>query len=240
MADFSIFYIGHIVDPFLFYCLTKNYLLPILFVVLWEIIEYVTYSITGNYSILFLETADSVMEGLDDILIYDIGGGIVAVYIAFTLYHFYKIEKSIITLDFFTGKTWGFIILFLFRSLVLSPLGAIGWECNATVSQIMASICPDNKEYNDFAWGLIGIVLINTGYIYYMFKGETKQFTIAILFCGFVMLTATQRLVSGIVITMYSLLVMVILATLYWVYYFKITMNSRQRRVDYTQIQTQP
>ena len=236
MTDFSIFYIGHIVDPFLFYCLTRNYILPSFFVVLWEVIEYIIYTLAGNYSIFYLETEDTVMEDLHDILIYDIGGGIMAVYIAFTLYHFYKIENPIIKLDFFTKKTWIFIVLFLIKCTILAPVSSIGWECNKRTSQIMASICPENEEYNVFAWGLIGIILINTIYIWYMFRGETKQFIIVLTFCGYVMLTGIQRAINGVLITMWSLLVTSIVATLYWMYYFKITLNKRQRRVDYSEI----
>ncbi len=180
------------------------------------------------------------MEDLSDILLYDIGGGILAVYIAFTLYHFYRIEKSIITLDFFTGKTWGFLFVFLFRSLLLSPLAAIGWHCNPTVSEIMAFFCPESEKYHIFAWGLIGIILINTFYIWYMFKDERNQFIIALVLSGYIMLTGVQRSISGVVLVMWSLVGMSILMTCYWIYFFFQSLKNRQKRINFSKLKTQP
>lgn len=40
----TIFYINHYYDPFLFYCLTGNFLGSTIFSIIWEIIEYLLFS----------------------------------------------------------------------------------------------------------------------------------------------------------------------------------------------------
>ena len=89
--NYTTYYIQHLIEPYLIYCLTKSYFLGVFIPVLWELVEYGMYMILGNYSILFLETEDSVVEPLYDILVYDIRGGILATYIAFTLYITYNV-----------------------------------------------------------------------------------------------------------------------------------------------------
>lgn len=217
--DYSIFYIGHIVHPFLFYCLTKNYLIPILIVVLWEVFEYILFSTFGNYTPLYLETENSVQEDLENIMIYDIGGGFLAVYVAFTLYYYFEIKEPIIKLDFFKARTWRFCLLFIVRALILAPFSSVGWECVNT-SDILAFFCPEDGEYNTFAWGLIGLFIIDTLYVWYMFKDDRKQMTIVLIVVESIMLTGVQRAISGIVLTFWALVIVSSLMAIYWVVLF--------------------
>ena len=185
---FFIFYIGHILDPFLLYSLTKNRFWSIGVPVLWEIIEYSIYSVFGNYSPLFLEFDEKTdSESLTDILVYDIGGAIVAVAYAHVLYKALRIEnKARVRLSW---QTWTEILPLLAKVLLLSPMAALGWECRPVVE----SWCQSNG-YHLLPWGMFAIVPVNTAFILYYF--ESKRWWIAgsawLLFA-----TAFQRIVPG-------------------------------------------
>ena len=227
--DHSIFYISHFVEPYILYCLTHSYFLPIILVVLWELLEYAIYTITGNYSILYLETENSVMESMSDILLYDIGGGILSVFIAYTLYHIFEIKDIVLELKL---ANWCKFCLFIIKVLLTSPLAAIGWDCNETTSAITAPLCPDDDNYHLFAWGLIGIIPINGFFIYYMFKADSKQMAIAFAFPIIIMATALQRGVYGILISLWIIAITSVLFMIYWLY----TFVRRQRDKRYSRL----
>lgn len=210
--DFAIFYIAHLVEPYLIYCLTKSYFFGILFPVLWELLEYIIYSVTGNYTILYLETENSVVEDLHDILIYDIGGAILATYIAYTLYHIYDIDNIVIK----GLKEWKMILLYVLKGLISSPFGAIGWDCNETTSTIVSSLCPEDGDYQLFPWGLLGLILINVLYIFYIFQGTQRYVTLS--FPVVVFLTGMQRAVYNVVLAMWVSFGISVIFTVYWVY----------------------
>ena len=188
---FFIFYIGHIIDPFLLYCLTTNAFFSIGVAVVWEILEYGIFSIFGNYSILFLQAPDSEaeIESVTDILIYDIGGAIVAVSYAHLLYRALRIEMtSRIRLSW---ETWTELLPIFVKVVCLSPVTALGWEC-ATVVQ---SWCQSNG-YMLFPWGMLVIVPVNTLFILHFFADAKERWWLVgtswLLF-----LTAFQRVVPG-------------------------------------------
>ena len=58
MGDYSIFFISHIVEPFLFFLYYSKLFLPILLPILWEMFEYLLYTVSGNYSFLYLEEGE--------------------------------------------------------------------------------------------------------------------------------------------------------------------------------------
>ena len=210
--NYHLFYVQHLVEPYLIYCLTKSYFLGVFIPVLWELIEYAVYSITGNYSIIFLQTEVSSIEPLYDILVYDIGGGILATYIAFTLYHMFDIDNIVIK----GLVSWRMVLLFGLKLLVSSPFSAIGWECDVVTSSIVSSLCPEDGEYQTFAWGLLGLVAINVAYIYYMFEGTQRYVTFS--FPIVVFLTAVQRAVYNVVLAMWISFGISVVFTGYWVY----------------------
>ena len=210
--DFGIFYIQHLIEPFLIYCLTKSYFLGIFLPVVWEVFEFALVSITGNYSLLFLETDDSDPESLTDILIYDIGGGILATYIAFTLYHMFDINTILIK-DF---SSWKMVLLYVLKGLVSAPISAIGWECNETTSSIVSSLCPEEGEYQLFAWGLLGLIAINVAYIFYMFEGTQRYVTLS--YPVIVFLTGMQRAVYNVVLAMWVSFGISVIFIGYWLY----------------------
>jgi len=189
---FFIFYIGHIIDPFLLYCLTTNAFLSIGVAVLWEIAEYGLFSIFGNYSPLFLEgfnNEDGELESLTDILIYDIGGAIVAVAYAHMLYRVLGTERRARL-----RLSWGTVLDFLplvAKVLVLSPLAALGWECAAVVD----SWCQSNG-YMLFPWGMLAIVPINTVFILHYFEAGSERWWI-VGSAWLLFLTSFQRSVPG-------------------------------------------
>jgi len=189
---FFIFYVGHILDPFLLYCLTTNAFVSIGVAVLWEIAEYGIFSIFGNYSPLFLELNDSEVESLTDILIYDIGGAIVAVAYAHVLYKALQIPmKARINLSW---ETWTELLPLLIKVLVLSPVAALGWECAA----IVEGWCQSNG-YMLFPWGMLAIVPINTAFILYYFEAgsESGERWWIVGSAYILFLTAFQRAVPG-------------------------------------------
>lgn len=210
--DFTIYYIQHLIEPYLIYCLTKSYFLGILIPVVWEIIEYFIYNSIGNYSILFLETEESANETIYDILIYDIGGGILATYIAFTLYYIFDINTILIK----DLTSWKMVLLFALKLLVSAPFSAIGWECSTLTSSIVSSLCPEEGEYQLFAWGLLGLIAINVAYIFYMFEGTQRYVTLS--YPVIVFLTGMQRLVYNMVLAMWISFGISVIFTGYWLY----------------------
>ena len=210
--DFTIYYIQHLIEPYLIYCLTKSYFVGILIPVVWEIIEYFIYNSIGNYSILFLETEDSANETIYDILIYDIGGGIFATYIAFTMYYIFDINTILIK----DLTSWKMVLLFALKLLVSAPFSAIGWECSTLTSSIVSSLCPEEGEYQLFAWGLLGLIVINVVYILYMFEGTQRYVTLS--YPVIVFLTGIQRLVYNMVLAMWISFGISVIFTGYWLY----------------------
>ena len=210
--NYTTYYIQHLIEPYLIYCLTKSYFLGVFIPVLWELVEYGMYMILGNYSILFLETEDSVVEPLYDILVYDIGGGILATYIAFTLYHMFDINTIIIK----DLTSWKMVLLFAFKLLVSAPFSAIGWECDSIRRSLLGSLCPEEGEYQLFAWGVLGLIAINVAYIFYMFKGIQRYVTLS--FPVVVFLTGMQRAVYNVVLATWISFGISVVLTGYWVY----------------------
>lgn len=215
---FFIFYIGHIVDPFLLYCLTTSAFWSIGVPVLWEILEYGIYSVFGNYSPLFLEfDEETEMESLTDILIFDIGGAIVAVAYAQVLYKALRIPlRARIRLSW---QNWTEILPLLIKVLVLSPMASLGWECRPVVE----SWCQSNG-YMLLPWGMLAIVPINTAFILYYFEAGGKRWWIVgsayILFA-----TAFQRIVPGAIL---ALSIFTFFTVALWLYH-KATGNKYER-----------
>lgn len=207
---FFIFYIGHIVDPFLLYCLTTSAFWSIGVPVLWEILEYGLFSIFGNYSPLFLEgfnNEEGELESLTDILIFDIGGAIVAVAYAQVLYKALRIPlRARIRLSW---QSWTEILPLLIKVLALSPIAALGWECAA----IVEGWCQSNG-YMLFPWGMLAIVPINTAFILYYFEAGGERWWIVgsawLLFA-----TAFQRIVPGAILALSLFAFLTVSAWLY-------------------------
>ena len=223
---FFIFYIGHIVDPFLLYCLTTSAFWSIGVAVLWEILEYGIFSIFGNYSPLFLEglgfeEENTEPESLTDILIFDIGGAIVAVAYAHFLYKAIGIQmKTRIRLSW---QNWTEILPLLIKVLVLSPMAALGWECAA----IVEGWCQSNG-YMLLPWGMLAIVPINTAFILYYFEAGGERWWIVgsawLLFA-----TAFQRIVPGAILALSLFTFLTVSAWLYGIF--------RNRKENYKRIE---
>ena len=219
---FFIFYIGHIIDPFLLYCLTTNAFFSIGVAVVWEIIEYAIFSIFGNYSILFLETLENEaeIESLTDILIYDIGGAIVAVSYAHVLYKALRIKMTPRI-----RLSWETLLEFLpllVKLLVLSPIAALGWECPAVVD----NWCQSNG-YMLFPWGMLVIVPVNTLFILHFFAGAAERWWLVgsawLLFA-----TAFQRVVPGAFLAISLFIFLTLMLWLYGLF--------RRKDVDYKRV----
>lgn len=225
---FFIFYIGHIIDPFLLYCLTSSAFFSIGVAVIWEILEYAIFSIFGNYSPLFLEglgfEEDGTVaeeESLTDILIYDIGGAIVAVSYAHLLYRALQIQMT--PRVRLTWQTWTELLPIFLKALCLSPVSALGWEC-ATVVQ---SWCQGNG-YMLFPWGMLVIVPVNTLFILHFFADAEERWWLVgsawVLF-----LTAFQRIVPGafVAICLFSFLTILL-----WLYGLFRANKEDYKRID--------
>jgi hypothetical protein len=218
---FFIFYIGHILDPFFLYCLTTNANVSIGVAILWEILEYGIFSIFGNYSPLFLELEDSEVESLTDILIYDIGGAIVAVAYASALSESGQVAiEPRIRLSW---QNWTEILPLLVKVLVLSPMSALGWEC----ATVVESWCQSNG-YMLFPWGMLAIVPVNTAFILYYFEAGSERWWIVgsawLLFA-----TAFQRAVPGALL---ALSLFAFLTVALWLYGL-----FRNRKENYKEIE---
>ena len=224
---FFIFYIGHFIDPFLLYCLTSSAFFSIGVAVVWEILEYAIFSIFGNYSPLFLEglgfEEDGTVaeeESLTDILIYDIGGAIVAVSYAHLLYRALQIQ--ITPRVRITWQTWTELLPIFLKALCLSPVAALGWECAAVVE----SWCQSNG-YMLFPWGMLVIVPVNTLFILHFFADAEERWWLVgsawLLFA-----TAFQRVVPGAFVAICLFTFLTILLLLYGLF--------RANKEDYKRI----
>lgn len=225
MGSYNIYYIGHLVEPFLFYVLTYNHFLIILFPVLWEIFEYSLYLISGNYSVLYLESDNSEMESLQDIILYDLGGAVAALLIGYTLLKLLvpSTSKPLWDLNLYRLKMWGHLFLFVFRSAVFnSPPSAVGWECTESVYNFIGKpICQPPGEYNAFPWGLLVIVPVNFLYIWWIFpKDRAVERNICFVFTTVIVLTALQRLIYNDVLSMWVMLAGSVVCAIYWMYIF--------------------
>ena len=230
---FFIFYIGHIVDPFLLYCLTTSAFWSIGVAVLWEILEYGLFSIFGNYSPLFLEgvgfareerATASEEESITDILIYDIGSAIVAVSYAHLLYKALRIKMTPrINLSW---ETWTELLPFFLKALCLSPVSALGWECFALVD----NWCQSNG-YLLFPWGMLAIVPINTAFILYYFEAGSESgerwWIVGSAYILFA--TAFQRVVPGAILALSLFTFLTVSAWLYGLF--------RNRKENYKRIE---
>ena len=225
---FFIFYIGHIIDPFLLYCLTTNAFFSIGVAVVWEILEYAIFSIFGNYSPLFLEglgfEEDGTVveeESLTDILIYDIGGAIVAVSYAHLLYKALRVKMT--PRVRLSWETWTELLPIFAKAVCLSPIAALGWECAAVVE----SWCQSNG-YMLFPWGMLLIVPVNTLFILHIFAGAKERWWLVgsawLLFA-----TAFQRTVPGafLAISLFSFLTIML-----WLYVLFRPKEEDYKRLD--------
>jgi len=222
---FFIFYIGHIVDPFLLYCLTTSAFWSIGVPVLWEILEYGIHSLFGNYSPLFLEfDEETEMETLTDILIFDIGGAIVAVAYAQVLYKALQIPmKARIRLSW---QNWTELLPLLVKVLALSPMASLGWECRPVVE----GWCQSNG-YLLFPWGMLAIVPINTAFILYYFEAGSESgerwWIVGSAYILFA--TAFQRIVPGapLALSLFTFLTVAI-----WLYGLFRNSKENYKRID--------
>jgi len=202
---FELFYIGHLIDPFLFYCLTGNYFLPILIPFLWEIFEHIMFSTASSY-VFYLEVQrdDIVRESFDDILIYDMGFAVLGVLSGYMLFKAMKLEPV------FEAKCNNQTLLFVFRALILSVPSSVSWTC----PKMIEHWCEDG--YNVFPWGLIVIMLVDILYIVYMWKDRKDNVKwYILLFCLPVFVSAMQRTITGAFVTLIYLGVFNILCILY-------------------------
>lgn len=240
MGDYSIFFISHIVEPFLFFCITQNYFLPILLPILWEMFEYLLYTASGNYSFLYLEEGEGDLESLQDILVYDIGGAVLSVYYGYTLYRYYKIDPfPVVKLNFYKCNVWWFIFLFILRGLVLSPVASLGWECSLATRNRLGDFCPSEGEYFPFPPGLLVIALVDIWFVFYMFSGNDriKEKYITLSLTIIIILTACQRTIPGIELSMWILGGISGLFTIYWlVIFIQECIRRRKKRTDYNPI----
>jgi len=225
---FFIFYIGHIIDPFLLYCLTTNALFSIGVAVLWEILEYAIFSIFGNYSPLFLEGLGfeedgtvAEVESLTDILIYDIGGAIVAVSYAHLLYQALRVKMT--PRVRLSWETWTELLPIFIKALCLSPIAVLGWECAAVVD----NWCQSNG-YLLFPWGMLAIVPINTLFILYYFEAGSERWWI-VGSAWLLFLTAFQRIVPGAFL---ALSIFTFLTIMLWLYLLFQNKRGNYKRLD--------
>lgn len=236
---FFIFYIGHVIDPFLLYCLTTNAFFSIGVAVVWEIVEHAIYSVFGNYSPLFLEGLGLAREGsgiqegitvseeesLTDILIYDIGGAIVAVSYAHVLYKALRVQMT--PRVRLSWETWTDLLPIALKALCLSPISALGWECFALVDNWCQS-----DGYMLFPWGMLVIVPVNTLFILHFFADAKERWwlvgTAWLLF-----LTAFQRVVPGafVAICLFSFLTLLL-----WLYGLFRAKAEDYKRIDLAEV----
>jgi hypothetical protein len=113
-------------------------------------------------------------------------------------------------------SSWKMVLLFAFKLLVSAPFSAIGWECNETTSSIVSSLCPEDGEYQLFAWGLLVLIAINVAYIFYMFEGKQRYVTLS--YPVIVFLTGMQRVVYNVVLAMWISFGISVIFTGYWLY----------------------
>jgi len=245
MGSYNIYYIGHLVEPFLFYVLTYNHFLIILFPVLWEILEYSVYLVSGNYSILYLETESSEVESMENIILHDLGGAVAALLIAYTLLKLIvpSTLKPLWDLNLYNLKMWGHLFLFVFRSAIInSPASAIAWECTqSTYDLIGKPLCPPPGEYNPFPWGLLVITTVDFLYIWWIFpEDRAKERNLCLGFTAVIVATALQRVIYNDVLALWIIFGGSVISAIYWIYIFirNCYSQSRSARTNYNIVKT--
>ena len=113
-------------------------------------------------------------------------------------------------------KEWKMILLYVVKAVISGPISAIGWECDETASSIISSLCPENGDYQLFPWGLLGLILINVIYIFYIFQGKQRYVTLS--YPVVVFLTGMQRVVYNANLAMWISVGISVIFTVYWVY----------------------
>lgn len=188
---YTIYYVSHFLDPFLLYCFTYNALFAVGVAVLWEFLEYAIYQLNGNYSILFLQSGVTAMESIEDILIFDIGGAVVAVFLA---YGVLKLVQALPEKRFSVQwKAWPLLLLFFLKAFLLSPVASVGWDC----IDMLEDWCMDDGRML-LPWGMFVIAPVNTGFILWFYNDDQGPAKWYILITAWLLFaTAFQTLVPG-------------------------------------------
>lgn len=190
----DLFYILHFLQPFEIYCLTGSDLFPLCVVVLWELVEFGMYELLGNYSLLFLQEGEQQMEPVYDILLFDIGGGMLGIVVGWAAHKAigHPVEPRVRA----GCSSASQIAVFVAKLLVLCPLSAVGWEC----LDLLDDLCTESDR-NAFPWGIIGIALIETVYICVNWSGADPaagaQRNMLLLSSYVLFATSLQRAASG-------------------------------------------
>ena len=220
---YTIFYVSHFLDPFLLYCFTYNALFAIGIAVLWEFLEYALFHTVGNYSILFLEEfqSEGELESIEDILFYDIGGAVVSVFLAYSMFRLLSKPAARFNVAW---KAWPQLLIFLCKTILLSPTASVGWEC----IDLLNDWCVEG--YMLFPWGMLLIVPVNTAFVLWFYNDETGSEKWYILLAAWLLFaTAFQRLVPGAFLALVSTAVA---ASVLWVYGIVPKTKTTYERVD--------
>ena len=174
----SLWTIGHVYDPFLAFFVFGNPFLALAISGIWEIAEYLTFKIFGDYSFIFLN--DPVEEALYDVIILDIGGTLTGTLLAACLTYVLEEKFTPENSPWKSSKGYygAFKVLawFLFRAVLTMPLSGFGWECNEAIDLCTSS------GYHLIPWGLFLIWIINGTYTWLIFEGRKRNLLLFGLF----------------------------------------------------------
>ena len=221
MHPYYLFYITHILMPYLLYVVLLDPLLPLILAVLWEIFENLFMKpLLGNYSYLFLEVDDSEMESLTDILLFDIYGAIMGIFSGYLLVRYLKINDPVFVLRC-EWNTWKNIIILVAMVLVLSPLTSVGWECKEILPWCV-------NGYHLMPWGMFAIMPIYILYIVYIFDAPNRYYIM--IPCILIFITAFIQFYVSIAGAWLAIVLFTILNSIAWTWMFI------SDRTDYTRL----
>lgn len=148
--------------PFFFVHETGLFQTGVMLALLWELIEWVTYTVMGNYGPLF--NFASKYESPYNIWVLDVGGAAIGTLLIMSCT--YVSSRSDRLSSFWqpfrpspTVRLWVRLLRFLAVALLVSFLADFGWKCG-----FVESWC--SEGYHAFPWGTPIIIAVLAGYAY--------------------------------------------------------------------------
>lgn len=138
----TLYPVSHIFTPFLLYLLVQHISLVVVFIVLWEVLEFVTYASADSYVIF----PDGAPETICDIVLLDLGHGLLGVLLGWWLVKSQQLPK--LAMD---AKRWATTLVFAVLWVMFIPLD---FECEHWLFKCDAT-----------AWGVILLTVLLLGYL---------------------------------------------------------------------------
>lgn len=153
---------SHVILPFFFVHETTLFQTGVMLALFWELIEWLTYTLLGNYGPLFNYATE--YESHYNIWVLDVGGAVIGTLLVMScVYATSSADRLSSFWQPFTptpsNKWWVRLLRFFGVALLVSFLAGFGWKCN-----FIESWCTNG--YHELPWGAFAIVAVLAVYTY--------------------------------------------------------------------------